>query len=162
MMKFHQSHHAPRAGGRFWGNGIHGRQSGVGVQFPAAASSEVPSSRLRSPEELLIGMFPENIAKSVAEDQILQVVVFSILFAVVLALVPEMKRRPMLALAESLTATSTGHVYSHKPYHHRQRGNYFKIDEGLDPHASDFLDVGVSSDSNHEGPKQQWCDDHSN
>ena len=35
----------------------------------------------------------------------MQVVVFSVLFAMALALVPEAKRRPMLAFAESLSET---------------------------------------------------------
>lgn len=55
--------------------------------------------------QLITDIFPENIAKSVAEGQVLQVVVFSILFAMSLALVPEPKRRPMLAFAESLSET---------------------------------------------------------
>ena len=50
-------------------------------------------------------MFPENIAKSIADGQILQVVVFSVLFAVALAMVPETKRRPILVFAESLSET---------------------------------------------------------
>jgi Na+/H+-dicarboxylate symporter len=49
-------------------------------------------------------VFPENIAKSVAENQVLQVVVFSVLFGIGLAMVKkEEKRRPMLAFTESLT-----------------------------------------------------------
>jgi proton glutamate symport protein len=55
--------------------------------------------------QLITDIFPENIAKSVAEGQVLQVVVFSIFFAMALALVPEPKRRPMLAFAESLSET---------------------------------------------------------
>lgn len=58
-----------------------------------------------SAAQLIVDIFPENIAKSVAEGQLLQVVVFSILFAMALALVPEPKRRPMLAFAESLSET---------------------------------------------------------
>jgi proton glutamate symport protein len=41
----------------------------------------------------------------VAEGQVLQVVIFSILFAIALALISEEKRRPMLAFAESLSET---------------------------------------------------------
>ena len=47
---------------------------------------------------------PENIAKSIAENQVLQVVVFSVIFGIGLAMVKkEEKRRPMLAFTESLT-----------------------------------------------------------
>ena len=48
---------------------------------------------------------PENIAKSVADGQILQVVVFSILFGIALALVREERRRPLVQLTESLAET---------------------------------------------------------
>jgi len=44
-------------------------------------------------------VFPENIAKSVAEGELLQVVVFSLLFGVALALVSPDKRRPMVTFA---------------------------------------------------------------
>jgi proton glutamate symport protein len=56
-------------------------------------------------DEFLLHVFPENIAKSVAENQILQVAVFAVLFGIALARVPEAKRTPMLKFAESLTAT---------------------------------------------------------
>ncbi len=59
----------------------------------------------RAGEGVRLDIFPENIAKAVAENQVLQVVVFSILFAMALAMVPEPKRRPMLAFAESLSET---------------------------------------------------------
>ena len=45
---------------------------------------------------MVLNVFPENIAKSVAEGQVLQVVIFAILFGVALALVPEAKRRDVL------------------------------------------------------------------
>jgi len=52
-----------------------------------------------------VNIFPENIAKSVAEGEVLQVVVFSVLFALALAMVPEAKRRPLINFAESLSET---------------------------------------------------------
>jgi len=52
--------------------------------------------------EIILHVFPENIAKSVAEGQILQVVVFSIIFGIALAMVREEKRKPMLAFTDSL------------------------------------------------------------
>ena len=56
-------------------------------------------------DDFLLHVFPENIAKSVAEGQILQVSVFAILFGIALARVPEPKRAAMLKFAESLTET---------------------------------------------------------
>jgi proton glutamate symport protein len=56
-------------------------------------------------DDFLLHIFPENIAKSVAEGQILQVSVFAILFGIALARVPEAKRAAVLKFAESLTET---------------------------------------------------------
>jgi len=84
-------------------------RAGEGVHFAAAFSGSPATEPLNisahSASQIITDIFPENIAKSVAEGQILQVVVFSILFAIALALVPEPKRRPMLAFAESLSET---------------------------------------------------------
>jgi Na+/H+-dicarboxylate symporter len=77
-------------------------QAGVGAQIPANTAETVKIESL-TPSETVLHAFPENIAKSIAENQILQVVVFSLLFGVALALVKnEAKRRPMLAFTESL------------------------------------------------------------
>lgn len=80
-------------------------RAGVGIQMPATVAENAPSVVPHSASDLILNAFPENIAKSVAEGQVLQVVVFSILFGLALAMVPEAKRRPLLALAESLSDT---------------------------------------------------------
>jgi proton glutamate symport protein len=80
-------------------------RAGEGVRLPPVAASESLNATPHTATQLITDIFPENIAKSVAEGQVLQVVVFSILFAMALALVPEPKRRPMLAFAESLSET---------------------------------------------------------
>jgi proton glutamate symport protein len=79
-------------------------RAGVGVQLPASAAQNVNVAS-RSASELVVNVFPENIAKSVAEGEVLQVVVFSVLFALALAMVPEAKRRPLINFAESLSET---------------------------------------------------------
>jgi proton glutamate symport protein len=79
-------------------------RAGVGVQLPAAAGQNLNVAP-RSASELIVNIFPENIAKSVAEGEVLQVVVFSVLFALALAMVPEAKRRPLINFAESLSET---------------------------------------------------------
>jgi Na+/H+-dicarboxylate symporter len=80
-------------------------RAGEGVHLPPAASGTPMTAVPHTAAQLITDIFPENIAKSVAEGQVLQVVVFSLLFAMALALVPEGKRRPMLAFAESLSET---------------------------------------------------------
>ena len=80
-------------------------RAGEGVRLPPSTAAETLNVAPHTATQLITDIFPENIAKSVAEGQVLQVVVFSILFAMALALVPEAKRRPMLAFAESLSET---------------------------------------------------------
>ncbi len=80
-------------------------RAGEGVHLPPVAGGAPLAAVPHSAAQLITDIFPENIAKSVAEGQVLQVVVFSLLFAMALALVPEAKRRPMLAFAESLSET---------------------------------------------------------
>jgi proton glutamate symport protein len=77
-------------------------QAGVGAQIPASPTQTTRTEKL-SASDAVLSAFPENIAKSVAENHVLQVVVFSLLFAIALVMVPqEEKRRPILALVESL------------------------------------------------------------
>ena len=73
-----------------------------GIQLSA---TPVPVATPVHWDDFLLHIFPENIAKSVAEGQILQVSVFAILFGIALARVPSAKREPMLKFAESLTET---------------------------------------------------------
>jgi len=80
-------------------------RAGEGVRLPPSTAAETLNVAPHTATQLITDIFPESIAKSVAEGQVLQVVVFSILFAMALALVPEAKRRPMLAFAESLSET---------------------------------------------------------
>lgn len=75
-------------------------KAGVGVQV--AATTEKITAARPTASEIILHVFPENIAKSVADNQVLQIVVFSILFGIALAMVKEEKRRPMLVFAESL------------------------------------------------------------
>jgi proton glutamate symport protein len=80
-------------------------RAGEGVRLPPSAAAESLNAAPHTVSQLITDIFPENIAKSVAEGQVLQVVVFSILFAIALIQVPEAKRRPMLSFAESLSET---------------------------------------------------------
>jgi proton glutamate symport protein len=79
-------------------------KAGVGVQLPPSTSAEsVPPVNKLSGQDTILHIFPENIAKSVADGAVLEVVVFSLIFAVALAMISEPKRRPMLAFCESLS-----------------------------------------------------------
>jgi len=84
---------------------IHLSRAGEGVHLPPASAAQALNVSPHSATQLITDIFPENIAKSVAEGQVLQIVVFSVLFAMALILVPEAKRRPLLVLSESLSET---------------------------------------------------------
>lgn len=98
-----------------WG-AINLTQAGVGIQQPA---EEVRASKQKTMDELktnsekqksdhtsvILDVFPDNIAKAVADGKVLQVVIFSVLFGIGLSMVSEEKRAPMLHFAESLSET---------------------------------------------------------
>ncbi len=77
-------------------------KAGVGIELPVG---EVPlQGTARGWEEVILHVFPENIAKSVFEGEILQIVIFSILFGIGLALVTDgPKKKVMLSFTESLS-----------------------------------------------------------
>jgi proton glutamate symport protein len=78
--------------------------AGVGLTLPAAARVEpIQSVAPLHWDEFLLHIFPENIAKSIAEGQILQVAVFAVFFGIALATLSESKRAPVLRLTESLS-----------------------------------------------------------
>ncbi|MDX1906313.1 MAG: cation:dicarboxylase symporter family transporter [Bacteroidia bacterium] len=63
----------------------------------------VPPKVKQTWEEVVLHIFPENIAKSVAEGQVLQIVIFSILFAIGLSMVHEPHKGSMLRFANALS-----------------------------------------------------------
>lgn len=81
-------------------------RAGVGLVMPASSGMEAlpPAAPLKW-DDFLVHIFPENIVKSVGDNQILQVAVFAILFGIALTRVPERFRQPVLSFAESLTQT---------------------------------------------------------
>ena len=78
-------------------------KAGVGINLPAGVQVELPEVPPQTLNDIILHVFPENIAKSIAEGQILQIVIFSIIFGIALAMVREDKRMPMLKAAESLS-----------------------------------------------------------
>jgi proton glutamate symport protein len=81
-------------------------RAGDGVTLPASAeTTQLQQPGARTWQDIVLDVFPENIARAIAEAEMLQVVVFSVIFGIALALLPDAKRRPMLAFAESLAET---------------------------------------------------------
>ena len=63
-------------------------QVGVGVTLPATEAA-APAVRQEGWQQIVLNIFPENIAQAVAQNQILQVSVFALLFGIALATLPE-------------------------------------------------------------------------
>jgi proton glutamate symport protein len=81
-------------------------RAGDGINLPPpvdAAPLQAPGARTW--QDVVLDIFPENIGSAVVNNEILQVVVFSVLFGIGLAMVPIDKRRAMLVFTESLAET---------------------------------------------------------
>jgi proton glutamate symport protein len=80
-------------------------RAGVGLAVP---QQQTQMARAQVPlrwDEVLLHTFPENLAKSVADNQILQVAVFAILFGLAMGRLSAENREPLLRVIESLTHT---------------------------------------------------------
>lgn len=93
-------------------------QAGVGVDIQHIPHEELPTVKNIDKElsalpehvhgvykfaHFIYDLFPENIVKSMFENRVLQIVVFSVLFGIGLAMVEEKKRKPLVDFAESLS-----------------------------------------------------------
>jgi len=78
-------------------------KAGMGISMPTGVQEELEKVPPQTFNDIILHIFPENIAKSIAEGQVLQIVVFSIIFGIALAMVREDKRQPMLRATESLS-----------------------------------------------------------
>jgi proton glutamate symport protein len=87
-------------------------KAGTGLETSAQHASIASEGHLESQhdsglswQQFLLHVFPENLAKSIADDQILQVAVFALIFGLALGRLKEEHRAPLLRVAESLTQT---------------------------------------------------------
>jgi proton glutamate symport protein len=78
-------------------------KAGVGVTLPAAISqANAPEVVPQTTADVILHIFPENIAKSIYEGQVLQIVIFSILFGIAVAMMKQKYYGPMIRFTESL------------------------------------------------------------
>ncbi|MFA6127987.1 MAG: cation:dicarboxylase symporter family transporter [Bacteroidales bacterium] len=78
-------------------------KAGVGVTIPEAISqANAPEVIPQTTAEIILHIFPENIAKSIYEGQVLQIVIFSILFGIAVAMMKRQHYGPMIKFTESL------------------------------------------------------------
>jgi len=79
-------------------------RAGIGIHLSADVFKNATNIPVKQTfNDVILHIFPENIAKSIAEGNVLQVVVFSVLFGIAVAMVKEKYRRPMIVFAEALS-----------------------------------------------------------
>jgi proton glutamate symport protein len=79
--------------------------AGWGITLPAAQVGLPAVQSMQTWQQIVVGLFPENIAQAVAQNQILQVAMFSVLFGAALAMLPDQKRVPLISVLQSLVDT---------------------------------------------------------
>ncbi|MBL7748184.1 MAG: cation:dicarboxylase symporter family transporter [Chitinophagaceae bacterium] len=77
-------------------------QAGVGIVQPEILE-KLPETKALTWDEHIVDIFPSNFIKAIYDGKVLQIVVFSVLFAIGLAMLKEEKKRPMLRACESLS-----------------------------------------------------------
>jgi proton glutamate symport protein len=78
-------------------------KAGVGIVLPPNPdTSAVPSIKTQSARDFIVHVFPENIARAIFEGQVLQIVIFSLIFGIATAMVKEKYRTPIIRFSESL------------------------------------------------------------
>jgi proton glutamate symport protein len=76
---------------------------GVGVDLPMGQQSGI-SATAQTWDQILLHVVPESIIRAMAEGDVLQIVVFSIIFAIALGMIGE-KGRPVVAWCEAVAET---------------------------------------------------------
>jgi proton glutamate symport protein len=76
---------------------------GVGVNLPPPGPSEITAAP-QTWDQILLHTVPTSIVQAMAENDVLQIVIFSILFAIALGMIGD-KGRPIVELCEALTET---------------------------------------------------------
>ena len=78
-------------------------QPGVGLTLPAPTGAPPVSATAQTWDQILLHMVPTSIIEAMATGDVLQIVVFSMVFAIGLGMVNEKAKKPMLEWCESLT-----------------------------------------------------------
>lgn len=93
-------------------------QPGVGVELQSAQVATDFAGKKQSFSEIITHIFPQSFIQAAAEGEVLQIVVFTLIFSFALALVPLEKRTVMLTFCDSLAETMfkfTGIVMKYAP-----------------------------------------------
>lgn len=77
-------------------------QAGHGIVKPEILEN-LPETKPLTWYEHIVDIFPTNFIKAIYDAKVLQIVVFSVIFAISLAMLKEEKKKPMLRACESLS-----------------------------------------------------------
>ncbi|MBK9716682.1 MAG: cation:dicarboxylase symporter family transporter [Saprospiraceae bacterium] len=79
-------------------------KAGIGINHTGIKEELPPNIQAQGWKDLVLHIFPENFIKSIADGQVLQIVVFCLIFAISMMFVDKKVKRPILEFAESLSA----------------------------------------------------------
>jgi len=91
---------------------------GLGVQLPPPDAALDALTKKQGTSDFLTHIVPQSFFQAAAEGEVLQIVVFTIIFSFALAMVKEEKRRSMLSFCDSLAETMfkfTGIIMRYAP-----------------------------------------------
>jgi proton glutamate symport protein len=91
---------------------------GIGVNLHAAPAATEVAAKQMTITEVITHTFPQSIVQAAADGEVLQIVVFTILFAVGLALISEEKKKRFISFCEIIADTMfkmTGFVMKYAP-----------------------------------------------
>jgi proton glutamate symport protein len=91
---------------------------GVGVHLQAAEQAADIATKKLTITEVITHIFPQSIVQAAAEGEVLQIVVFAVLFGVGLAFIPIEKRQTIVAFCDAIAETMfkvTGIVMKYAP-----------------------------------------------
>ena len=77
---------------------------GLGVNLPPAQGLEEITSHAQHWDQIILHLVPTSVVQAMAEGDVLQIVVFSMLFAAALSMIGE-KGKPLIALCEAVAET---------------------------------------------------------
>jgi len=93
-------------------------QPGVGVNLHAAEAASDIVTKKQTITEIISHIFPQSIVQAAAEGEVLQIVVFAVLFSLGLSALPKDKRQTIVSFCDALAETMfkvTGIVMKYAP-----------------------------------------------
>jgi proton glutamate symport protein len=75
---------------------------GVGLTLPPPSGTPAIAANAQTWDQILLHTFPTSVIQAMAEGDVLQIVVWSIIFAISLTMIGQQKARPVIEFCESL------------------------------------------------------------